>query len=146
MKNFLITLGAEEFESEGDSVLLGSLELNNSIENFQSSLSYWQREDYIFQWKEALDRILRGENKSAIVTTMYNPEKANFLFWWVIYLIKDEVYIQNHVLFLNELKEKFNENNIYKFVPSREVQNDEGEVISEWRLELSDIKQARCAL
>ncbi len=63
MKNFLITLGAEEFESEGDSVLLGSLELNNSIENFQSSLSYWQREDYIFQWKEALDRISRGENK-----------------------------------------------------------------------------------
>jgi hypothetical protein len=72
---------------------------------------------------------------------MYDPNTANFIFWWVMYLIGDDVHIQNHVLFLDELERSFDENDLYSFIPERETQNEEGESVSEWVVGLSSIEE-----
>lgn len=141
MTNFYIDLGGDEFESEGDLVVAGSLRINDFSESFHASLSYWNRGRYLSQWSEALTRIVEGERSSAIVTTMYDPSVASFIFWWVMYLIGDSVHIQNHVLFLGELEEPFDETDLYRFIPGRETHTEEGELISEWVVKVSDIER-----
>lgn len=141
MSDFSISLDNKEFVSEGDLVVSGSLEIGEFNEDFHASLSYWDRNSYLSQWKGALDRLLSGESCSAIVTTMYDPSTANFIFWWVMYLIGDNVHIQNHVLFLDGLERPFDEADLYSFIPEREIQNDEGEPISEWVVGVSEIKR-----
>jgi hypothetical protein len=86
--------------------------------------------------------ILEGRNKSAFITTMYDPTTANFIFWWVMYLVGNDVYIQNHVLFMDELDEPFDESDFIKFVPERETVTEDGEPISEWKVSIEDIRQA----
>ncbi|OOF01017.1 hypothetical protein BZG79_15505 [Salinivibrio sp. MA427] len=141
MTSFSIILSKEKFEYEGEWVASGSLKVGSLTEDFHASLSYWDREKYLSQWKEALNRLLRGESRSAIVTTMYDPQTANFILWWVMYLIGGNVYVQNHVLFLDELTRPFDEQNLYSFIPDREEYTEEGELISEWVIKITDIKR-----
>ncbi len=110
-----ISLGVKGFESEGDRVISGSLAIGGFSEDFYASLSYWHRDNYLYQWREGLGRLLSGKRHSAVVTTMYNPSNANFIFWWVMYLIGDNVHIQNHVLLLEELERPFDEADLYSF-------------------------------
>lgn len=137
MTEFSLGLGDKELKYEGDLVALGALEIGGGKEQFYASLSYWDREDYLCQWQYGVSRILSGYKKSAIVTSMYDPSSANFIFWWVMYLIGDNVHIQNHVLFLDELIVPFDESNIYSSIPEREIITDEGERISEWIIDVS---------
>ena len=141
MINFAIELGQDKFESEGEIVLSGSLTIGDFNECFQAPLSYWDRGNYLSQWRESLSQLLNGESNSAFVTAMYDPNTANFIFWWVMYLIGENVHIQNHVLFLDELKQPFDEHDIYKFIPARETHTEEGEPISEWVVNLRDIER-----
>lgn len=146
MNRFSIDLDNNEFKFEGDTVVPGLLKINNFSEKFHASLSYWDRDRYLLQWKEALDRIKYGEKNSAVITTMYDPSTANFIFWWVLYLLGNKVYIQNHVLFLEELKCPFNEADLYSFIPERETKTEEGESISEWVVEIEDIQECADSL
>ena len=141
MNDFLINLDSEVFESDGDLVVSGALKIGEVNESFHASLSYWDKGRYLSQWKYALKRLLNGEQRSAVVTTMYDPSKANFIFWWVMYLVGDSVYVQNHVLFLDELDRAFDETDLYGFIPERETRSEDGEMISEWMVALSAIKK-----
>jgi len=71
---------------------------------------------------------------------MYNPKIANFISWWVMYPNGQDVYIQDHVLFLDELQQSFDERDMYRFIPDREVHTDEGGLISEWVIDINDVR------
>ncbi|PKG37019.1 hypothetical protein [Psychromonas sp. Urea-02u-13] len=141
MSKFDILLDDSIFESEGEQVVLGSINIGDFQEKFYASLSYWDRNQYLSQWKLALERVLNGEPCSALVTTMYDPSKANFIFWWVLYVLEDEIYIQNHTLFLDEVDSPFNEFDLYSSIPDRKTQTEEGESISEWKVKMSAVKE-----
>lgn len=140
MTIFSISLDEIEHKFDDDIFVFGTIKIDDFSENFQASLSYWNRDTYLFQWQQGLTRLLNGENQSALVTTMYNPATANFIFWWVIYLVGNAVHIQNHVLFLDDLAKPFNELHLYDFIPTREITTENNEPISEWVIELSDIR------
>lgn len=95
------------------------------------------------QWQEGLDRLLQGESKSAIVAEMYQPELANYINWWVFYQVNSVVYIQNKLLFIENLGCDFLESDLYAYIPERETETDEGDHISEWAVELHDIASFR---
>ena len=141
MCNFSIKISKNEFESEGDLVAEGVLKIGGDIENFNASLSYWGRRQYCSQWREALNRLTIGFDRTAVVTTMYDPATANFIFWWLLYVIEEKIYIQNHVLFMGDLEDDFDEEDIYKFIPIRETHTEEGEPISEWSVTINDIEE-----
>ncbi|WP_193368588.1 hypothetical protein [Pelagibius marinus] len=141
MTAFWITLSEDQFESDGEKIALGSIKLGNFQEDFHASLSHWDQERYRSQWKEALERLVKGEDKSALVTSMYDPDKANFITWWPLYRDGDCVLVQNQLLFLAELAKPFSEAQPYKSVPRRETTTEDGEAISEWTIDLSDIEE-----
>lgn len=140
MNDFSIELDNKPFEIEGDLVVSGVLTIGDFNEKFQASLCYWDRTKYLSQWKEALQRLLSGESCTALVTTMYDPDSANFIFWWVMYLIGNKVHVQNHVLFLDELQRPFDEARLYSFIPEHNAQTEDGTPISEWLVEISEIE------
>jgi hypothetical protein len=71
---------------------------------------------------------------------MFDPSIANFIFWWTLYLDENTVHIQNQILFLNLLDKPFLELNPYEFIRTRETVTDEGDKISEWDVDVDDIK------
>lgn len=126
--------------SERDDVLLGEIRINDFSEFFHASLSYWSREDYISQWKRALKMIQDGKSESALITNMYNPKYANFIIWWVLYRDKKKVAIQNYMLFMDNLEEPFRADRFEQYIPERKLFTEEGEPISEWEIDISDIQ------
>ena len=38
------------------------------------------------------------------MTSMYDPETANFLFTWVIYREGPALFVQNHMLFIDQTR------------------------------------------
>jgi hypothetical protein len=140
MTDFTITLSDDRLDSDGDVVALGFLTIGQFHESFHASLSYWDRERYLLQWREALERLIEGEDRSALVTSMYDPGAAGYIFWWPLYAVGDSIHVQNHVLFLNDLVEPFDEAELYRFVRERETVSEDGQAISEWTVALSVIE------
>lgn len=140
MNGFSITLSECSFDLDGDTFALGSLSIGAFQEDFHASLSYWDRDKYLAQWRNGLNRLVNGEIRSAIVTSMYDPRFANYIFWWPLYAIGDNIHVQNHGLFLDDLDESFDEADLYRFVRERETESEDGQSISEWTVKLSDIE------
>jgi CdiI N-terminal domain len=105
-----------------------------------ASLSYWNKLDYLMQWEAALTRIYDGNDKSCLITSMFEPSTANFIFLWALYLDGSIVHIQNQILFLEKLDKPFLETNPYESIRDRKTVSDEGDKISEWDVDVNDIK------
>jgi hypothetical protein len=114
-----------------------------TIDDFQETLvvplEYWSKNDYQQHWKKSLERALRKED-SCLITSMYDPQKANFIVWWLLYIRENKVIVQNHLLFLNTLSESFTPDNPYRFIPKYESENEDGDKISEWIVPIEDIE------
>ncbi|SRR5690606_3439636 len=139
MKKFSIYLTDENIDSWGELSAIGGMQLGDFEESFHASLSYWTREQYLSQWREAVSRLLSGEHISALITAMYNPKRSNFITWWPMYLVGRKVYIQNQILFLEELETPFNEKELYNFISKRETSSEDGEKISEWCVDIDSL-------
>lgn len=116
----------------------GIIVLNDFREIFVSSLTYWNLLDYQEHWNKSLERALQRED-SCLITSVYDPSMANFIVWWLLYSREDEIVIQNHLLFMDSLSKPFTPQNPYSFIPRYEMENDEGEQISEWKIRVDDI-------
>lgn len=139
MGNFSISLG-EEIQLDDGIYLVGKIVLGDFSEDFHASLSYWKRSDYERQWADALKCLINGCDKAALITSMYDPAEANFIFWWPMYSEGGKVFVQNSILFMEDMTEPFNEKQICDYVPDRVCVNEEGYRISEWVLELNDLQ------
>lgn len=113
--------------------------LGDFKENFVASGTYWCKEQYLKQWIEAIGLILEGRFQSCLITSMHNPSNANFINWWPMYLMGQEIIFQNQILFLAELPEPFDELNPYKYISPRRTHTEDGEVISEWHISRHDL-------
>lgn len=138
--NFSIYFLELKTEEVAENLQLGEIRINDYCESFQASLSYWNQSDYMQHWKEALLRICNGEDKSALITSMYDPTSASFISWWPLYLEQDVIYIQNQLLFLEQLDKPFFESKLYDYVDSREIFDEDFQKISEWHVHISDIE------
>lgn len=140
MSGFSIYMSDDTFISNDEVCALGTIVFGDFIEEFHAPLAYWNRNQYLSQWTNAVRRVLKGEKKSAIIQTMHNPKTANFIHWWPMYSSGETVHIQNHILLMADLKEPFDEKDPYKHISDRSTQSDEGEQVSEWVVPNSDLK------
>ena len=120
-----------KFETQGT----GSITIGDHSEQFQSAMDYWDERRYEQQWEQASDR-LRERKHAAFITSITNPRNSNFIRWWVCYVQNEELVFQEHILFLNELNEAFQEKSPYTHIPSYESHTEEGDPISEWRIKV----------
>ncbi|MFT7682661.1 MAG: hypothetical protein ACI935_002138 [Moritella dasanensis] len=142
MAEFNISLENDIVEYYGEKVVFGTIEIGDFKEVFHASLSYWDRGYYLYQWKIALERIFNGEASTAIVSCMYHPEKSNFLFWWPIYVVGDDVIFHNQSLNFNLCSPPFDESSMHKSIDDRVAELEEGEDRpSEWKTTMLALKE-----
>ena len=140
MSKFSIIL-TDKLRINGDEKMaLGKISIGDFSEKFYASLSYWDSEQYIFHWKQSLEKIINGEQTSALITSMYDPKISNFIFWWLLYQEDKNIYVQNHILLMDNIDCLINEKNVYNYIPNREIIDEEGNRISEWITSLEAIK------
>ncbi len=125
---------------------LGLIVIGDFEERFEASLSYWAVEDYQKQWKQALERIIAGEPKSSLITSMHDPQNANFVTWWLLYRDGQQVHVQNQLLFMDQISGPYDLANPYVYIPDRETVDEDGNRISEWRTTIAEIEEFLKAL
>lgn len=119
---------------------LGLIKIGSFQERFSASLMYWNAEDYERHWKQAVARIIKSSAVSCLITSMLDPATANFIFWWPMYCEGDTVFIQNQILFLDQLPSPFDEHAPFSHVPERKILSEDGEKISEWFVSIKDLE------
>lgn len=125
---------------------IGLIQIGDFQERFEASLEFWTQEEYESQWAKAIDRLGAQARTSCLITSLTDPATANFLFWWPMYLLGQDIHIQHHALFLSDIKGTFDPSDPYAHIPERSPANEDGEPISEWVISLSDLAGAGRAL
>jgi hypothetical protein len=128
---FLITFLPKDAETPPDGCY-GEIQVGDFRETFLSSLEFWKEPDYERQWREALDRISQGEEKSSLITSIRDPQKTIGVYWWPIYRIGDTLHVQNAIRFFRDLDRPFDLANPYASIPDRRAENEQGQKYSEW--------------
>ena len=119
----------------------GELVLGEDTEGFHADLGFWAQEDYERQWVRSVARLVGGSAKKGCLVTSVPPlETANFVSWWVLYVIGPDVVAQEQILFLEELDSPFRPETPEVHVRERATQTDEGQAISEWRVPLAAVE------
>lgn len=137
--SFSIALGEEVLTEFNEPVLKGEIEIDGYTESFFASTEYWSRNEYISSWKKSLKRGLREGDHAVLVTSMRDPEASNFIFYWVIFIEGEQAYIQNRILFLEEMSEPFDPEKISSYVSRRTEFNEDGLEISQWKTDMTSI-------
>jgi hypothetical protein len=139
MRDFSIGISAEDKYDE-QKACYGYIQIGDFREKLEINVSFWMPEDYIAQWNRAILRIVEKDEKSCLITSLSSPQDSNFIFWWPMYRNKDTVFIQNGILFLDEISSSFTFENPYEDVPDRETVSEDGEPISEWEISIDALK------
>ena len=85
--------------SEIDSGRLGLITIGSYVERFVATTEYWDVTRYRHHWQQAITRIVQGSPTSTLITSMYDPAVANFIYWWPMYRLDQTVKFQNQILF-----------------------------------------------
>jgi len=120
---------------EGESLMWGNLQIGDFKETFVASLFDWTPGTYRRQWREAAERLVNGESKSAFVTSFVPPTHAGHFEWWKCYRVNEIVYVQNQLRFYEQLASPFHLDSLNDYVTDRStVSEDDGSPISEWQM------------
>ena len=97
-------IGGSEFARQS-SRLLGRITVGDFTESFHVALDFWSPRDYRASWKRALGRLLSADViDSCLIASVGDPETANFVTCWPLYRCKEKVYVQNSIIFLDQLE------------------------------------------
>lgn len=118
----------------------GVICLGDFQEQFAAELTFWSISDYEHHWRNALARLLRGSVRSCLITSISNPELANFITWWPIYRAGDLLHVQNQNLLIKDIESPFDAENPYSHIPPREIHTASGGKISEWNIVVDDVR------
>ncbi len=133
-----------ESETDGAPVILGKIVIDNFRETFAPSLSFWTRDQYEMQWIRALEKLVAGEDRSALITDYVEPPTEvtsnSYLVWWPMYREGDTIFVQNHLLFFHQLSRPFSLDRFWESVPDRRIVGEEGQKVSEWVTTVQDIR------
>jgi hypothetical protein len=135
------SIGFTGFDKQDPFVALGELTLGEDREHFGSVLGFWGVNDYEESWLAALRRLVSGASISCLATSVIDPSNANFLEVWPLYREERDVYVQNSLIFPDQLSHEFNPAAPWESVDPRSVVDEDGQLISEWRVSLDDIRE-----
>lgn len=119
----------------------GRVTIGDFAESFYMDLSYWSLGEYERSWRDSLKVIFdRKERDSCLIASIARPEVSNFIFCWPVYRRGEDVLIQNSIIFLDELEGEFNPREPWSSVRSRLTVDEDGNSISEWRTNVSAVR------
>ncbi|MBK3524251.1 hypothetical protein JHN54_21885 [Streptomyces sp. MBT70] len=105
-------------------------------------LTYWDVEQYQTSWAHCL-RVLEGERNatSCLISSIPDPTHGNFITCWPLYRFGETIFIQNSIIFLEDLSEVFNPAEPWRSVEPRSIVDEEGNLISEWQTTIGEIRR-----
>jgi CdiI N-terminal domain len=133
------SIGFTGFDDEDPLVAVGTLRLGEQNEYFESVLGFWGTDEYEEIWTAGLRRLIVGASTSCLATSITYPPNTNFVEVWPLYREESDVYVQNHLIFLEQLSHELDPAAPWESVSPRSVVNEDGERISEWRVSIDDI-------
>ena|SRR5215467_6992418 len=139
MGNFSIAFTGK-FADDDPSVAIGEIKLGEYLESFQAILGFWTMEDYEKSWLTALRRLVGGASTSCLVTSLTDPGNSEYVVTWPLYRSDDEVFVQNQLIFLNQLGRRFEPQAPWEFIEPHAIIDEDGHQISEWQVQLKDIQ------
>ncbi|MFF5538371.1 hypothetical protein ACFY71_38975 [Streptomyces cinerochromogenes] len=84
----------------------------------------------------------RGDDAtSCLISSITDPANSNFIFCWPLYRSGEMVYVQNSIIFPEDLAEDFDPAGPWRFVEPRSTVDEEGHEISEWQTTISEIRR-----
>ncbi len=150
MKTFLLKFEESNSELDKKKIGYGTITIGDFIERFECDFSFWNKHDYKIQWREAIDRIKRGENISCFITSMRDPDTANFIVLWPIFREGDVMFFRNRLLFLDSIEGSLKAEDPYCHIAERETTTEGDLKASEWEIHINDLltfhEQLNCEL
>lgn len=133
-----------ETDTDGVPCVYGKIIVGDFQERFATSLATWSRDEYHLHWRKALERLVTGGDRTALITDYTghteHPTPESYLIWWPLYRDGVAVYVQNHILFLGQLNRPFSAERPWDSVRDRQVVNEDGRSISEWTTTVEEIE------
>lgn len=131
-----------ENDRGGDAV--GRVTVGEFEERFPMSLTYWGARQYEGSWARSMRVLVEGADdaRSCLVSSITDPVNSNFVFCWPLYRSGSTVYVQNSIIFLDELEEEFSPDEPWRFVEARSTVDEDGQEISEWQTTIAAVREA----
>jgi hypothetical protein len=117
---------------------VGAIWADDLNETILCHLNPWDQATYEAQWLAALGALLAGKRKAALITS-YVGADSNRMMWCLFRGEGEVVYIQNHMVFGESLKEPFSVECASDLLDERRILDQDGQRISEWTTTLSAI-------
>ena len=127
-------------ESDGYA-LYGKIQVEDYTETFIASLVCWNPAQYEQHWREACQRLVHGQQDSALICSYVESSMSEFLVWWPLYRDGQIIHVQNELLIYSRPGKPFNVNEPWSSIPQRRTVNDDGLEISEWDTLLQSIHE-----
>jgi hypothetical protein len=133
----------EARQEDGDSAeASGRIVIGDFTETFRVPLGFWGESDYRRSWRLAFELLNANPHAiSCLMTSMTDPGNSNFLGCWPMYREGEDVFIQNALIFLDEIEEDFDPAAPWDSVGPREVIDEDGNKISEWITSMSSLRE-----
>ena len=135
---FELTIGTEIFEEDGSRFYVGRIRLGEFAEDFRASAALWLPDCYQAQWRAAAKALTSGAVREAFVTSFANPD-ASYNVVWPAWRVGATVYVQNRLVFRDQLEGPFNPNAAAEVVGDRELFSEDGSPLSEWAITVDDL-------
>jgi hypothetical protein len=114
---------------------VGRIVIGDFEETLKIPLGFWGAAEYRQSWRRAFDVIRDNPHSmSCLMVAMTNPEDSNFLECWPMYRDGNFVYIQNSLIFLDELNLRFSTEEPWASLGPRREFDEYGNKISEWKI------------
>jgi hypothetical protein len=138
---FGIKLLPETVNSENE--LSGEITIGDFHERFASSTKIWSQNDYQKQWSSALKEVIEGQenSRSALISLAGDAQEGISITCWPLYREGDHVYVQNRLLFADDLPQSFRVEDIASYLGDHSKYSEDGDEISEWEVALTDIQE-----
>ncbi|GLW91215.1 hypothetical protein [Actinokineospora globicatena] len=119
----------------------GCITIGESREYFQAPLDYWGLADYRRSWSVALRKLVDGElATSCLLVSVTDPASANFIGSWPLYREGEQVFLQERLIFMDQLDAPFDIDRPWLSIDPRETVNEDGMRISEWTTDIQSIR------
>jgi hypothetical protein len=119
----------------------GRIVIGDFTETFTVPLGFWDESDYRRSWRQAFE-VLNADphSMSCMMTSVTDPGNSNFLVCWQVYREGEDVYIQNAIIFLDEIKEALDPAAPWGRVGPRRSIDEDGNKISEWATSMDSLR------
>jgi hypothetical protein len=129
-------------ENDGPAEASGRIVIGHFTETFMVPLGFWDESDYRHSWRQAFEVLNADQNSvSCLMTSMTDPRDSNFLACWPMYRAGEDVYIQNALVFLDEIEGAFDTSAPWRYVRPRQGIDEDGNKISEWATSMDSLRE-----